>query len=367
MSDTEQATNTTKKTYYRPLCTEDCGRKSKTMKPGKCRECNGDPIIKQKKYTHSMCTQCGKNNARLKGLCRRCSNGADIKLCEKCGINHVIRDGLCTACGSGGLKCTKCGIQKRRKDGLCGSCGGKRPICTICNKNIAVLQQMCKKCGANKIDICIIKGCEKQKVINGMCIRHAEEIPECKLCQYCKTIAYTSRKTKDGKKVKACARCFYYYHPDEGVPRRYMMKQHYFNDAIKEEYGDDFFIYNKTISGGCSKRRPDWFIDCNTHTVIIECDEEQHKDREDVCEYKRTAQLYEDLAERPMVLIRFNPDKYDGVRGCFAFSGDQINCYKSEFDKRFQILKDTIDKYTSMSDLGEEMIVIEKLFFNDKK
>jgi len=62
-------------------------------------------------------------------------------------------------------------------------------------------------------------------------------------------------------------------------------------------------IFDKQ-TGGCSKMRPDVFIDKFTHVVIIECDENQHKDTS--CENKRTMELFQDFGNRPIVFIRFN-------------------------------------------------------------
>ena len=57
--------------------------------------------------------------------------------------------------------------------------------------------------------------------------------------------------------------------------------------------------------------------------MIIECDENAHKYADEICENKRTMQIFEDLAKRPIVIIRFNPDKYKKddkvIRGCFKF------------------------------------------------
>ena len=50
-------------------------------------------------------------------------------------------------------------------------------------------------------------------------------------------------------------------------------------DFIKEQFKEQVMIFDKQ-TGGCSKRRPDVYIDKFTHIVIIECDENQHKNEE---------------------------------------------------------------------------------------
>lgn len=67
----------------------------------------------------------------------------------------------------------------------------------------------------------------------------------------------------------------------------------------------------KKVDGGCSKRRPDFLFDIFTHTVI-ECDENDHKDYSTSCEIAKLNETFTDLADRPMILIRFNPDNYEG-------------------------------------------------------
>ncbi len=42
-------------------------------------------------------------------------------------------------------------------------------------------------------------------------------------------------------------------------------------------------LFDKQIPGGSSRRRPDVSIDCKTHCIIIECDENGHN-TEDYCE-----------------------------------------------------------------------------------
>jgi hypothetical protein len=51
-------------------------------------------------------------------------------------------------------------------------------------------------------------------------------------------------------------------------------------------------------------------IEKYTHVIIVECDEEQHKSYDTTCETQRINDIYTDLGDRPIVLIRFNPDAY---------------------------------------------------------
>lgn len=69
------------------------------------------------------------------------------------------------------------------------------------------------------------------------------------------------------------------------------------------------FIYNKSIGFECGNYRPDFKFDCNTYFVIIEIDENQHKQYDNNCELIRMNNIY--LANGlPTLFIRFNPDSF---------------------------------------------------------
>ena len=186
-----------------------------------------------------------------------------------------------------------------------------------------------------------------------------------RLCIHCKYIIGTLRYVESlDKKVKCCARCFYHFYPSDQIPRRYKLKQHYFNEKLIEEFGD-IFQYDKKIKCGCSKRRPDWFIDCFKYSIIIELDEDQHKYTS--CDEKRMMELFQDLGNRKLVLIRINPDKYkeDGktIKSCFTFSKtNTIKATTKNFNKRFNLLVEKIKYYIDNEPTKE--ITVEKLFFN---
>ena len=106
--------------------------------------------------------------------------------------------------------------------------------------------------------------------------------------------------------------------PDVDVPRKYMMKEHHLRKELQIIFPNIKMIFNNKINNGCSNRRPDVRIECLTHTVIIECDENQHKYTS--CEDKRMMELFQDLGSRPLVMIRFNPDQYGDTKGCFKYT-----------------------------------------------
>lgn len=73
-------------------------------------------------------------------------------------------------------------------------------------------------------------------------------------------------------------------------------------------HGD--FAYDRTIDGGdCGKERPDFMWDCDTHMLVVENDEWQHKDRLEWCECSRMVNISQS-AGLPVVFLRYNPDPY---------------------------------------------------------
>jgi hypothetical protein len=141
--------------------------------------------------------------------------------------------------------------------------------------------------------------------------------------------------------------------PDIEIPRRYKTKEYLLAEELKEFN----FIQDKRIEGGCSKRRPDFLLDLLTHTIIVECDENGHKAYDTTCEIAKLNETFTDLADRPMVLIRFNPDKYND-KSCFD---KECRLIKKEWNKRIKVLKKEIKRV--IKEIPEELITTKCLFF----
>jgi hypothetical protein len=124
---------------------------------------------------------------------------------------------------------------------------------------------------------------------------------------------------------------------------------------------------DRIIQGGCSKRRPDGLIDCETHTVIIEIDEDQHRSYEEQCENKRIMEIFRDLGSRPLIVIRLNPDGYtcDGERFGGAFTRTKVDNHLKVNDAIFvhrleRLLKEVASAITHVP--IREISIVE-LFF----
>ena len=79
-----------------------------------------------------------------------------------------------------------------------------------------------------------------------------------------------------------------------------------------EENSIHYDIYDKKVKGGCSKRRPDFVIETKWGSIILEVDENQHKQKtyNCHCEVVRMRQLYFDIGTEKLLIIRYNPDSY---------------------------------------------------------
>jgi hypothetical protein len=121
------------------------------------------------------------------------------------------------------------------------------------------------------------------------------------LCKMCKMI-------RSEKRLEfLCSLCFYYTYPNHEKTHNHKTKENQIISDLNKEF-NNIIIQDKIISGGCSKRRPDGLIQLNDYNIIIEIDEYQHKDYS--CENKRIMEIFKDLGNSPLTIIRFNPDAY---------------------------------------------------------
>ena len=173
-----------------------------------------------------------------------------------------------------------------------------------------------------------------------------------------------------------CLRCYVHNNPDKTVSRNYKIKEKHIVDAViihlEQKLQDKMpinIIKDKRIIGGCSSKRPDIMFNCLTHWICCENDENEHKNYDNLCENSRTMSLYEDMGKIPMILIRFNCDKFtkDLVKNESLFktgpSGLLVIRKQKEFDKRTMYFAECIAKYIA-SEPPEKAITTEYLFYS---
>ena len=165
-----------------------------------------------------------------------------------------------------------------------------------------------------------------------------------------------------------CFRCFMYIFPDEPISKYYKIKEKHVSDYITQQFPHISLILDNQIDGGCSRKRPDIFIECLTYSIIIEVDEDQHSDYS--CENKRMMQLFKDLGDRPIIFIRFNPDKYidkDGksIKSCFKYhktTGVPMIADENKWTQRLETLKEKIQYY--LDNIPNKEVTIENLYYD---
>jgi len=349
-----------------------------------CKECKGSCICIHGKHTY-ICKDCdGKGiceHNRIKQQCKECS-GASICIHDKRRIR-------CAECKGGSIcphqkiksRCAECSgsemCSHRRRKEICIECIGSQ----ICPHKLR--KSRCIECGGSEICIhgnnkhnCIAchgkNICEHSKLRyqcidchgNRTCI-HDKRTSACitctpsGACQHCKAISIIGSQWKP-----YCFRCYCVLHPDAIIPRKYKLKEHHVVDYLKKHFQDTFTMrFDKIVEGGCSRRRPDVFIDFGSHCLVIEIDENRHINY--TCEEKRMIELYEDIGFRKIVFLRMNPDQYkEGNHkhpSPFRYTRAGIlHLEETEFDRRMQYVVERTHIYQHEP---SEPITIEYLFY----
>lgn len=167
-----------------------------------------------------------------------------------------------------------------------------------------------------------------------------------------------------------CIRCFVHLFPDNQVVKRYKTKEASVVAFIKASFPTQCTVFDRSIDGGCSRYRPDIFMDCLSHSVIVEVDENQHDSYDCTCENKRMMTIFTDLGSRPLVMIRFNPDNYldtqgNSIKSCFNYNNKpglpRIRNEK-DWNGRLKVLQDRITHH--LSHVPEQEVVVEHLFYD---
>ena len=174
-----------------------------------------------------------------------------------------------------------------------------------------------------------------------------------------------------GKRYRGyCVRCFVYLFPDERVSRDYKTRERTVVDFLMGAFQSVTWIYNKRVSNGCSKYQPDLLCDLGDQVLMVEIDENQHATYDCSCENKRLMELSRDIGHRPLVVIRFNPDKYVDAHGvkhtsCFGVDNRGMVCVakrkRDEWDDRLACLRSTISYW--MTYRTDKTVEVVSLFF----
>ena len=178
---------------------------------------------------------------------------------------------------------------------------------------------------------------------------------------------------KNKKYEGYCLRCFMYTYPDKPIARNYKTKERAVADFILQYFPNFTWYCDKKIPDGCSKRRPDLFLDLGYIVIIIEIDENQHADYTTTCEEARINNISMDLNNRQVVMIRFNPDEYQDeevkISSCWGTNKLGICVVKKnkikEWKNRLNVLKENIEPFLNPDYNQDEPLKIINLFYDE--
>ena len=161
--------------------------------------------------------------------------------------------------------------------------------------------------------------------------------------------------------------------PDKPISRNYKTKEYAVVQYVKSKFPNLDWIADKRINGGCSKRRPDLLVDLGYQILIIEIDENQHIEYDSSCENKRVMELSQDLAHRPIVFIRFNPDDYEkdaeNISSCWGLDKKGIcvvkKSKKKEWVERLNELEKCINYWLNPINTTDKTIETIQLFYDE--
>ena len=124
---------------------------------------------------------------------------------------------------------------------------------------------------------------------------------------------------------------------------------------------------DKIINKKCNLYRPDLPYDCGSHILVIECDENQHKNYNwesctnnkslEHAEEKRMYEIMIAFEGKPVIFLRYNPD---------SFSVKGVTNKKYTVNKRLEILKKWVE-YCMKMDISEikGLVQYKKLFYDE--
>ena len=111
------------------------------------------------------------------------------------------------------------------------------------------------------------------------------------------------------------------------------------------------FIHNKSVGFECGNFKPDVKIDAKTHILIVEVDENQHKQYNSKCELTRMLNIYVAEGMR-CVFLRYNPSSFKIGSAAAKISSKE----------RLKILLDLIKIHTTS--IPDDEVTIYKMFFD---
>jgi hypothetical protein len=225
--------------------------------------------------------------------------------------------------------------------------------------------------------VCIYEGCKNKSRFN----LSTEKTPL--YCNNHKLINMVNIKTKKcktplcmilaNKKYRGyCFSCFVHTFPDEPNSRNYKTKEKYTTDYIKEKIPNVDWVVDRKVYDGCSRRRPDLYLDLGYQVLVVEIDENQHTKYDCSCENKRLMEISQDIGHRPLIFIRFNPDDYilgeNKITSCWSLDGNGIctvkKSKKKEWVERLIKLENQIRYWLDPENKTDKTVEVVQLYYD---
>jgi hypothetical protein len=331
-------------------------------KPKYCKKCKKDGMIdvKNKKCIKCKKKQCTYNFVGLiADYCIDCKSDGMVdtknKKCIECkkaqpSFNFdgesPMYCGTCKKDGMINLTETRICVKCKKTQATIGYPGESRTHCVGCKEDdmIDVAHNKCIKCkliqpsfGFQDSDKTHCYKCKEYGMINLVNKR-------CK-SEFCDTIV--SNIFYEGY----CAYCYANLFPDSPIIKNFKTKERKVVDFIRNIFPNYDWKFDIIVKDGCSKRRPDIYLDFGNFIIIIEVDENQHIKYDCTCENRRVMEISQDVNHRPVVFIRFNPDKYydknnKKIPSCFSVikkTGALKITDKKIWNERLNNLKNTTE------------------------
>lgn len=129
---------------------------------------------------------------------------------------------------------------------------------------------------------------------------------EDKVCTFCATVIHYNQEL--------CSGCKNYLTQSEKTVKT--KEKELRIKTVLEEGEIAFSSHDRSVSGGCSAKRPDFVIPTVWGHIVVEVDEFQHrrKNYSCDCEMTRMKQIYYDIGETNVLFVRYNPDYYNPLR-----------------------------------------------------
>lgn len=342
------------------LCEENGCRKNVTRgypgdKPIRCRLHALDGMIDVKSRKCVVCKEAGVNKQPTYGVTKP-THCKEHKTEEMTDLKHS-RVERCIECstrctyGITGEKATHCSKHKSHDmvdvvSQMCSKCNAiqgvfgngdtKKLFCKACSdgnmKNVRA--RMCEKCGEHQS--CFnYKGDAVPRFCTGCKLKNMIDVrnPRCRSCH----LFYVTRK-------KLCSYCS----PHSTIKQK--TREMLVVNRLTEE--KILYEHDNSIGFVCGNYRPDVKIDADTHFVIVEIDEDQHRQYDTSCEIARMLNIHQAIGMR-CVFIRYNPDVFR--------VHDKVTKVPTKI--RLRTLVDQV-KY-HMSTLPDEEISVYRMYYNN--